>query len=445
MVIHLVLPSFTEQMELITLFRKMTNDDVRMAQLFMLCRQVGVIFSSIIIARSLPVEEVGVFEMLMLCGYLITFFWSDALLKGYLANPGQAQETHDRSSFLLFFILAACIAVAILVLGQNILLPLFVGREYLSGLNLFAFYQALIIPLWVAPFIGVLRKRNALLLSIYVLFGPAFACWIGYATMPDIFGILIGLVSYALVGLAWVILQTSFVRSFNFKKILVSLWPVTWPLAMYAVSTGMARSFDLWLVAREFDDATFAFFRYGAREFPVVVALAAGLSTIMIPKLKAMEAIGELRSRSTKLMHLTYPLVVLMMLFSPWLFAWFFGAAYEASAIIFNVYLLLVLTQLIFPQSILIAREETKLLWYVSLIELTINVVFSLLLLSYLGLVGIAFGTLIAFIAEKVILLVIVYRRYGISPAALINPFVWVMYAGLLITSFIAAKWIFGI
>ena len=45
------------------------KDPVRMLQWFMLCRHGGVLLSSVVIARLLPLSEVGVFEMLMLCGY----------------------------------------------------------------------------------------------------------------------------------------------------------------------------------------------------------------------------------------------------------------------------------------------------------------------------------------------------------------------------------------
>jgi O-antigen/teichoic acid export membrane protein len=127
------------------------------------------------------------------------------------------------------------------------------------------------------------------------------------------------------------------------------------------------------------------------------------------------------------------------------LFSWFFGEAYKASAIIFNVYLLLALTQLIFPQSILIAREQTKILWYVSIAELAINIVSSIVLLQYFGLVGIALGTLIAFVCEKIILLILVYRRYHISPVSLMHPLVWMLYGALLVSTFLACRWIFGI
>ena len=430
-------------MQLINTFRRLVGDRVRVAQLFMLCRQLGVILASIVIARSLSMDEVGILEMLMLCGYLMTFFWSEAILKGYLANPKGMASYGGDASFLGFVIAASLVTMVLFALGEQCLVPLFVGREELPGLYLFAIYQAMIIPVWMAPFTDVLKKSHALLICVYVLLGPAFACWVGFHQIAELKGILIGLVSYAFVGLGWVMWPTGFSVSFNVKSVIRSLWPVTWPLMLYAISSGLARSFDLWLVAREFSESTFAFFRYGAREFPVVVALAAGLSTIMIPRLKSFDTLIELKQRSTRLMHIAYPLVATVMLCSPFVFEWVFGANYRSSAMIFNVYLLLSLTQLIFPQSILIAREETKLLWHVSIAELIINVIASLLLLHFFGLLGIAFGTLIAFVAEKIILLVIVHKRYSIRPGQLIQTVIWTSYAILIILTFIVALWIF--
>jgi len=421
------------------------KDPVRQVQLFMLCRHTGVILSSIVIARSLPIEEVGIFEMLMLCGYLMTFFWSDALLKGFLSDAKMKSDKMAGSAFIWLYLFAGFAAMALLVIGQKVLLPLFVDRPSLHGIHLFTLYQALIIPVWIVPFLGLLKGQNAILLSIYVLVGPSFSCWAGFSSLPALSGVLIGLLSYAVVGFAWVLTNTTFVRNLQLGKMLATLWPATWPLMMYSFSVGIARSFDVWLVARHFDESSFAIFRYGAREFPLVVAFAAGLSTVMIAKLFSNDALGELRSRSTRLMHICYPMVACAMLSSPLLFEYFFGMAYRESALIFNIYLLLTLTQLVFPQSIVTARGETRWLWYISLAELAVNVVASVVLLSYFGLAGIAMGTLLAFVFEKAVLILYVQRRFGISLEAIINPLSWLTYAALLTATFMTSKWIFGI
>jgi O-antigen/teichoic acid export membrane protein len=398
-----------------------------------------------VIARSLPLAEVGLLEMLMLCGYLMTFFWSDALLKGYLANSTESTAKLNASAFLWFTLIASLFAMTILVTGQRFLLPFLVHRTALFGLVWFAFYQAFIIPVWIVPFVGLLKKQNPLLLSIYVLIGPSFACWAGYWSLPDSSGVLIGLMSYALVGFVWVLANTSFVRELRIKQMIIAIWPGTWPLILYAVSTGIARSFDAWLVARYFDESSFAIFRYGAREFPLVVAFAAGLSTIMIPRLKQDTSLSELKDRSKRLMLICYPIVAVVMFLSPVLFDFFFGAAFRGSAIIFNIYLLLTLTQLVFPQSIMTARGDARWMWYISLAELGVNILASLILLHYFGITGIVWGTLIAFTFEKAVMILVLRKRYDISPGSIFHLRSWISFTLLLSFVFIMTKWVFGL
>src|SRR5688572_2502795 len=164
-------------MSLILEFKNFINDTVRQIQFFMVCRQLGIIFSSIVIAWYLPVEDVGVVEMLMFAGYLATFFWSDAIVRGYLANSQLQKDPGSVTSFFMLYFLGSLGAMLLLIAGKSFLIPLFTSRSELEGLELFALYQILIIPVWVTPFIGILKGQNTLLASLFVLIGPAFACW----------------------------------------------------------------------------------------------------------------------------------------------------------------------------------------------------------------------------------------------------------------------------
>lgn len=420
------------------------RDHVRMVQWFMLCRHAGVLLASVIIARVLPLEDVGQFEMLMLCGYLVTFFWSEAWLKGYLTRYDQADQTGQAGSFVWLYALTGLLVMGIFLLANSWLLPLIVNRSILDGLFWFAAFQVCILPVWIAPFTGVLKGPQVWWMGWYVLIIPALAAWAGWMCLGHLHGVLVGLMVYGALGLLWVLGKSVPTHGLKIKDNILVLWPVTWPLILYALSTSLARSFDGWLVARYFDITDFAVFRYGAREFPVVTAFAAGLSTMMIPLLKNNEAISELRIRSLRLMHICYPLVAIMMLVSPYLFVMVFGQAYKTSAYIFNIYLLLTLTQLIFPQSIYTARRETQRLWYISLAELGVNVVASLALLSFFGLAGIAWGTLVAFLFEKFVLLTGVRYQYGIRPNQIFSLGTWAGYAALLIFCFILSAWMSG-
>jgi O-antigen/teichoic acid export membrane protein len=223
------------------------------------------------------------------------------------------------------------------------------------------------------------------------------------------------------------------------------VWPVTWPLILYAISSAIARSLDAFLVAHYFDESVFAIFRYGAREFPLVASLAAGLSTVMIARLTQGDNVDELKARSTRLMHVCYPLIACLIVVSVPLFQIVFGESFRESALIFNLYLLLTLTQLVFPQTVFMAKGNTRLLWYVSLSELAVNVVASLLLLQQFGLIGIVWGTLIAFAYEKIVLFILLNKQYSIRLKELVDQKVLALYTLLLILAFFLSVWMFGL
>ena len=418
------------------------GDPVRINQAFLVCRHAGVLLGSVVVARMLPPDAVGGLEQLMLCGYLLTFFWTEALLKGYLALGARAESPAFRSSFLWLIMLASLGTMGALVMGSPLLLPVLAGTRTLEGLGLFALYQVMIVPVWHAPFIGILRGMDPLLLSAYVLVGPGFAAWLGLGQLDSVHGVLIGWISYALVGLAWLLVRSGHFRSLDIRPVWSAVWPVAWPLMLFAVSAGIARSFDAWLIAHLADESAFAVFRYGAREFPWVTALAAGFSTSMIPILAAGGDHAALRVRTARLMHAALPVVGGAMVASPLLFPRVFGPTYGESAWIFNIYLLLALTQVIFPQTVLTARGETRLLWRVSLVELGINIAASIPLYFMFGLPGVAWGTVIAFAAEKLILLVILQRKFGIPASSIVPIRSWTIYATGLVVLYIISGWL---
>jgi hypothetical protein len=146
-------------MSWIASLQRFTKDTVRQVQFFMLCRQLGVIFSSIVIAWYLPVDEVGVLELLFFVGYLLTFFWSDAMIRGFLAKKELQEDTSLATSFFTLFFLLSVVTMLILLAGQRILVPALTSRGELEGLELFALYQVLIAPFWISPFIGLLKGQ----------------------------------------------------------------------------------------------------------------------------------------------------------------------------------------------------------------------------------------------------------------------------------------------
>jgi Na+-driven multidrug efflux pump len=80
----------------------------------------------------------------------------------------------------------------------------------------------------------------------------------------------------------------------------------------------------------------------------------------------------------------------------------------------------MVISRIMFPQTILIGMKKTRIVFWASLIEIILNIFLSLYLANTfnggLGLVGIALGTVIIHILEKVFLMLYNYYVLGISP-----------------------------
>ncbi|MGB0368099.1 MAG: polysaccharide biosynthesis C-terminal domain-containing protein, partial [Flavobacteriales bacterium] len=128
------------------------------------------------------------------------------------------------------------------------------------------------------------------------------------------------------------------------------------------------------------------------------------------------ESVKSIKAESLKLMHLFFPISIGFMLVSDWIYPRLFNADFAESAAVFNVYLLLVVSRLVFPQTLLIGLKKTKTIMSVAGLELAVNFGLSILFVQQFGLVGIAFATVIASILDKLVLMLLLKSSEGVSP-----------------------------
>lgn len=211
------------------------------------------------------------------------------------------------------------------------------------------------------------------------------------------------------------------------------------PFTGAILASGSADYIDGFLVRHYFDNQDFSIYRYGARELPYVLILANALSTGLLPLLHQDKASGLLaiKKRSLLLMHLSFPAAIALMIFSNELIALFFTDQFLPAAAIFRVYLLIVIPRLFFPQTIIQALDGGKWIFISASIELLLNFCFSILLLHYLGLAGIALGTLLAFLFDKLFLAGVLYQKWKIKPADYAHLPIWIAYSASLFFAFI--------
>jgi Na+-driven multidrug efflux pump len=71
---------------------------------------------------------------------------------------------------------------------------------------------------------------------------------------------------------------------------------------------------------------------------------------------------------------------------------------------IFNIYLLLIISRMLFPQTVITGLMKTRVFYLVSTNYLIINVVLSFVFVRSIGIDGIAYATVISFLVEKIML-----------------------------------------
>lgn len=422
--------------------------NVKALQAFQILRQGSVILIAILLAKSsLPLSSIGNYEMLLYIGFTATAFWITGLAQGFLARYPQLEEKEQPSflwsAYLVFLGLGILIG-GILLLGKTTILQFLAGQAEVPHYELFVLFLCIQVPSFLVENIYLILKRPAQLLAYGV---TGFIVQTSAVLLPVFLGYglywaIWGLVLTAIVKHCWLLYILFKDAQFSFQQSIALNWVyLSFPLAMYALIGGFHVAFDNWLVnyAYHGNEDMFAIFRYGARELPIALALSGAFGTALLPEVAASLETGmqQIKEKSLKLFHLLFPISIILILSNKWLFPLVFSSDFGESVIIFNIFLLITISRLIFSRTILVGLNENKVIFFISLLELPINIVLSWVLVPYWGLAGIAAGTVIAYSFEKVGLCWFLYKKYGVSMHRYINMKWFWGYTLLLLLSFL--------
>lgn len=406
---------------------------VRALQLFQVMRFGAFFLTGILFTKlGLGAYGIGIYESLLFLGSLLSFFWLSGLSQSLLANYRPAERS--REFFNAFVVLLGCSVLAFGLFRLLITPFTFLANnpEVLWHYGNFSWYVLLIGPAYLAEYILLLKERPKELVGYGIL---AFGSQLAFVTLPILLGYgleeaILGLVASAALRLAVVVVLLFRFADFTLDKDFLRTFIITAsPLIAGSLLAGSAEYLDGLIVSHYFNEETFAIYRYGAKEFPLVLLLANAFSNGLVPKVSQNVKAGmtEIRQGSLRMMHAFFPLSIGLMVLSPWAYPLMFSAEFVESAAVFNVYLLLVISRVVFPQTILIGLRHAKAILYVSVVEISVNVALSLLFVQWFGLVGIAYATVIAFALEKVLLMGLLWQKEHISP---LEYWPWKMHLG---------------
>ncbi len=395
-------------------------------QFFQLLRFSMLLLISIVFTKTnLGTGEIGIYETFLLIAGGVSFFWISGIIQSFLSlfnrSDSLGNSLHKKTpalfnTVLLLFVFSALAALFVYVSRSFLAQLLNLTGGNIPYLKILLMYIVISGPVNIIEYIFLLRNQSGWIIKYGLIsLTLQFIC----VTTPVLLGFdlgygLYGLVFVNIIRFVWMgflVLKYSKI-SISLSYIKEQLW-VGSPLILSLLLSGSAQYIDGFLVSNFFNEASFAVFRYGARELPFVTLLANAFSNAMIPvfadKGQLSSGLVQLRQKGLKLMHVLFPVSIVFLLLSNWLYPIVFNQSFAESASVFNVYLLIIVSRLVFPQTILIGQQKSGVIMSVSLIEIIVNVFFSILLIRHLGIVGVAYATIIAYFLEK--LLLVIYLR----------------------------------
>jgi O-antigen/teichoic acid export membrane protein len=394
-------------------------------QVFQVLRLGAVVLGSVLLARSpVGVEAVGQFEAMLFAGAVAAFFWANGLLQGVIPQYSRLRE-EERPVFLFqvfaLFGLFSALVCGVFWVARSALLPALTGLPFAAGWGWFLLYLWVHLATLPLEHTYALHGRARALLGWGALsFGgyvvavalPAFAGW-------GLSGSLQALAALGLVRLLWCVVAL--------RDVVRTAWrPLFWqryvrfsmPLVLNLLVGQAIVLFDSWLVGWYYsDESIFALYRYGSRELPLALALASGLGTALTARMAAEPAAGlaEMRREGVRLFHRVFPVSMVLLVVSPWLFRTLFGPAFEPAAALFNIYLLLTISRVLLPNAIALAYGHAHALLRVGLLELLLKIVTGFLFIHLWGLPGVAWSAVLSFFGEKMALMWYVRQRLGVA------------------------------
>ena len=277
--------------------------------------------------------------------------------------------------------------------------------KYLLIFTIFSLLSQLIVY-W-----KMLQKRSWII-AIWSLLWFAFKCLAfvhAFLNGEDLTSALRNLmwvgVAFSLVSTVWI--GYDFIPKINWKY-QQEISTVGVGLALYGLLGILPQYTDAFLINFFYhDDGVLAIYRYGAKEIPFLGALTAGVVSAGLPLLKTdkQKGIDFILMETKKLIRLVLPAACILILLAPWIFSKVYDDSFTLSGLLFGLMLISVLPRLIFAQTIIMYVGNTKVLLLVAFGELIVNIVLSVILIQWFGLVGILIATVLAYFVEKAYLI----------------------------------------
>ena len=408
---------------------------------------ISIVFTKSHLSRS----EIGAWEMFLFISGLVSFFWVTGIIQSLLPlyhRNRTYRKTGDNGSgkspeIFNAFLLLSFFSLMVFAIGHALKSNFSVF--HMSGnvpyLNLLLLYVLLSSPVCLIEYIYLLNNRSYRIFQYGIY---TFGLQLIFVLAPILMGkdIIWGVYGLlAVTGVRWIWLIVLLRRYAEIKisaEFMREHFYLGLPLIITTLISGSAQYIDGIIVSAVYrDPGWFAWFRYGAKEFPLAVMLANGLNNAMLPEFSTRtqmkDSLAKIREKSRNLMHICFPSTMLIMLMARWIYPRMFTPEFQKSADIFLLYSLLVIPRLVFPHTIIVGRKKTHVTMIAAILEIGLNIPFSLLMIKWgYNIVGVALATFVVYLISRLYLIIYVWVKMKIRPSEYIPIRIFMLYSFLL-------------
>lgn len=438
--------------EILINLKKINISNVNALQFFQLARYGTLVLIGILLSKSeLGKTNIGHYETFLLIAGAFTFFWVNGFLKVMMPMSAEKSATERPSLVFNVFVLltgfSALAAILVYVLNQPVSLLLLNGNEIPLPIIL-ALYILFNSPALLTEYIYLINNRPKSIIRYAII---VFSVQVLAVGLPPFFGfgletIILGLLGTSVLKFIWLLLVLKRYAKIDLQpQLLKEFVRFGSPLVLSTLLSSSSRYIDGFIITSQFSPDDFAIFQYGARELPLAMLLCNSLSMAMLPRFAKKEIaspLAEFRSEVFRLNWLLFPVSIVLLMLSHWFYPIVFSQQFKESATIFNIYLLLIISRLLFPQTLLIAKKMNRVIVQASFFEIIINVGMSIWLAQIMGIMGVAYATVIAYLFEKAFLVIACKKRLKISLSQYLPLKLYFIASSLLVIVFIVVEFI---
>lgn len=377
---------------------------------------------------------IGVYELFIFISSAVSFFWLNGFMQNMLIQYANTNNQKALMQNTFWWLMGFRVVATILYFGFIFTLyPSLNSFAYKESTQLFGVVIFVSGTAVMMEYVLLLEER----LKSLVFFSVAhYTAHIALVALPFVWGNGIQHAVWGLVAinvLRFVLLVAVVFGKKVYmpkKQTMLNLLAGSAPLITAALFSGSVEYVSGFFVSGFMGERNFALYRYGAKELPLTLLLANAFSAALIPqisnaKAKLADVMPSIKKATGTHMLLLYPFCALLMVASPFIYPAVFNAEFAESAAIFNIFLLLVISRFVFPQSILLGLGYRRAIVLGSVLELSIALILGALLGYFYGINGVALSVVLASFAEKAYLIYRVKQIEGISPATYIPLRVW--------------------